>query len=258
TGLLYALPLCEADSDLVLTTALESAGYVEMTLSALRRSGITIEPAAGGWHIPGGQSYRAADVTVEGDWSQAAFLLAAGALGGDITVTGLDSDSPQGDRACVELLRRFGAPVEEINGGYRCRRAPLHGIDIDARQIPDLVPVLAATAALAEGTTRITGAARLRIKESDRLHAMAEGLNRLGGQAEELPDGLLIRGVKQLRGGEADGFNDHRVVMSLAVAALRSSASVTIHDAQSISKSWPNFWTDYTQIGGIAHVIDDR
>ena len=258
TGLLYALPLCEEESEIRLTTPLESAGYVEMTLSALRRAGIVAESRVDGWRIPGGQRYHPADVMVEGDWSQAAFLLAAGALGGEITVEGMDPASRQGDRACVELFRRFGAEIDEIGGRYRCRRAPLHGIDIDARQIPDLVPVLAATAALAEGTTRITGAARLRLKESDRLTAMANGLTRLGAQVEEQPDGLLIHGVGRLQGGEAEGCNDHRVVMSLAVAALGCDAPVTISDAQSVAKSWPAFFQDYQQIGGIAHVIRDR
>ena len=182
TGLLFALPLCREDSRIRLTTPLESAGYVDMTLQVLRQAGIRVEPREDGWFIPGSQTYRPLDTAVESDWSQAAFLLAAGALGGEVTLTGLNPASAQGDREALSLFRRFGAAVEEAPGRIVCRKAPLHGIDIDAAQIPDLVPVLAVTAALADGVTHITGAARLRLKESDRLAAVADGIRRLGGR----------------------------------------------------------------------------
>ena len=129
-------------------------------------------------------------------------------------------------------------------------------MEIDAAQIPDLVPILAATAALAMGRTRIYNAARLRIKESDRLAAMADGLNRLGAQVQETPDGLLIDGVELLHGGEVDGYNDHRVVMALSIAALRADGPVTISDAESIRKSYPAFFEDYNRLGGKADVIN--
>lgn len=181
SGLLFALPLCREDSDIRLTTPLESAAYVRMTLETLARSGIRVEETRDGWHIPGGQSYRPVDTRVEGDWSQAAFLLAAGALGGEVILTGLNRDSAQGDRAAWKLFRDFGAEVDWVEDTLRCRRAALRGIEIDASQIPDLVPVLAAVAALAEGTTVIRNAARLRLKESDRLAATAQCLALLGG-----------------------------------------------------------------------------
>ena len=258
TGLLFALPLCREDSIIRLTTPLESAGYVDMTLAALRQAGITVEAAADGWRIPGGQAYRPADYTVEADWSQAAFLLAAGALAGDVRLHGLSLPSAQGDSAALDLFRRFGADITVDGSGIRCRRAPLHGIDIDAAQIPDLVPILAITAAFAEGTTRIFHAERLRIKESDRLAAVADGLKRLGAQVEETADGLCIHGGRPLTGGVVDGYNDHRIVMSMAVAALRCAGPVTICDAQSVVKSWPDFFTDFTRLGGNAHVFDHR
>ena len=132
---------------------------------------------------------------------------------------------------------------------------PLRGIDIDASQIPDLVPILAVTGALAEGVTRITGAARLRIKESDRLTAIADGIRRLGGKVEELPDGLILTGVPALSGGKAEGYNDHRIVMALSIAALCSQTTIELTDAQSICKSYPNFFDDYNRLGGQAHVI---
>ena len=258
TGLLFALPLCREDSRIRLTTPLESAGYVDMTLQVLRQAGIRVEPLEDGWFIPGSQTYRPLDTAVESDWSQAAFLLAAGALGGEVTLTGLNPASAQGDREALSLFRRFGAAVEEAPGRIVCRKAPLHGIDIDAAQIPDLVPVLAVTAALADGVTHITGAARLRLKESDRLAAVADGIRRLGGRVEESPDSLTISGVSRLAGGRAEGYNDHRIVMALSMAALGCEAPVTVTDAQSVAKSWPAFFEDYRTIGGTAHVIDHR
>ena len=258
TGLLFALPLCREDSRIRLTTPLESAGYVDMTLQVLRQAGIRVEPLEDGWFIPGSQTYRPLDTAVESDWSQAAFLLAAGALGGEVTLTGLNPASAQGDREALSLFRRFGAAVEVAPGRIVCRKAPLHGIDIDAAQIPDLVPVLAVTAALADGVTHITGAARLRLKESDRLAAVADGIRRLGGRVEEGPDSLTITGVSRLAGGRAEGYNDHRIVMALSMAALGCEAPVTVTDAQSVAKSWPAFFEDYRAIGGTAHVIDHR
>lgn len=258
TGLLFALPLCREDSRIRLTTPLESAGYVDMTLQVLRQAGIRVEPLEDGWFIPGSQTYRPLDTAVESDWSQAAFLLAAGALGGEVTLTGLNPASAQGDQEALSLFRRFGAAVEEAPGRIVCRKAPLHGIDIDAAQIPDLVPVLAVTAALADGVTHITGAARLRLKESDRLAAVADGIRRLGGRVEESPDSLTITGVSRLAGGRAEGYNDHRIVMALSMAALGCEAPVTVTDAQSVAKSWPAFFEDYRAIGGTAHVIDHR
>ena len=258
TGLLFALPLCREDSRIRLTTPLESAGYVDMTLQVLRQAGIRVEPLEDGWFIPGSQTYQPLDTAVESDWSQAAFLLAAGALGGEVTLTGLNNASAQGDREALSLFRRFGAAVEEAPGRIVCRKAPLHGIDIDAAQIPDLVPVLAVTAALADRVTHITGAARLRLKESDRLAAVADGIRRLGGRVEEGPDFLTITGVPRLTGGRAEGYNDHRIVMALSMAALGCEAPVTVTDAQSVAKSWPAFFEDYRAIGGTAHVIDHR
>lgn len=259
TGLLLALPLCEGESRIALTTPLQSAGYVDMTMETMARFGVRVETAPDGWRIPGGQRYRPHDETVEADWSQAAFLLAAGALGGEVVLSGLDPRSTQGDREALALFRRFGADIRETAEGLLCRRAPLHGADIDASQIPDLVPILAVTAALAEGTTRITGAARLRLKESDRLAAVTHCLRLLGAQVEEHPDGLTIEGRSLLPGGaEVPGYNDHRIVMSMAVAALGCDKPVTITGAGCVQKSWPAFFTDFQQIGGNVHGVEYR
>lgn len=256
TGLLLALPLLNGDSDLILTTELESAGYVDMTVSILNDFGVTIEKTENGWHIPGNQSYHPCEYRVERDWSQAAFFLAAGALGGKIELEGLNPNSCQGDRAAEQLFREFGANVRWQDSVLTVSPNQLNGIEIDAAQIPDLVPVLAATAALCKGRTRIFNAQRLKIKESDRLAAMADGITRLGGKVQQTDDGLVIDGVETLHGGEVNGYNDHRIVMAFAIAALKADGCVSITDAHSIRKSYPDFFIDYNRLGGKANVVD--
>lgn len=255
TGLLLALPLLEGDSDLLLSSPLESAGYVDMTLEILHKFGVTVQSRDNGWHVPGGQCYREQNYRVERDWSQAAFFLAAGAIGSTLALDGLNPKSCQGDRAAEELFRRFGAKTEWDGSILTVSPGRLRGMEIDAAQIPDLVPALAATAALCEGQTQIYNAQRLRIKESDRLAAMADGLNRLGAKVAETEDGLHITGVPALHGGTVQGYNDHRIVMALAIAALRADGPVTITDAQSIRKSYPSFFHDFNQLGGNANVV---
>lgn len=262
TGLLFALPLLEGDSEIVLTTPLESKGYIDLTLQVLRQFGVSVRETARGWAVPGGQAYRAAACTVEGDWSQAAFFLSAAAVGGGpVALHGLRPDSVQGDRACIELWRRFGLMIRAENGAYIAEnpRAEepfrgLRGMRIDARQIPDMVPALAVTAAFAAGETVICNAARLRIKESDRLAAMETALSAIGADIRGTADGLVIRGRPHLAGGRAEGCNDHRVVMALAAAGC--DCAVTVTDAQSIRKSYPGFFRDFRAIGGNADVVD--
>ena len=255
TGLMLALPLLPGDSDIILTSPLQSAGYIDMTRDIMKSFGVTVDVTDKGWHIPGGQSYCPQNFTVEGDWSQAAFFMTAAALGGTITIDNLSMSSCQGDKACVEIYRRLGASVEEKDGNIIISPGKLRGLTIDARDIPDMVPALSAAAALAEGTTVIKGAARLRIKECDRLRAMTDGLGRLGADITETEDGLIINGVPELSGGKAEGYNDHRIVMSLAAAAVKSRGDIIISDMESINKSYPSFFEDYRSLGGKADVI---
>lgn len=266
TGLLFALPLLEGDSEIVLTSPLESKGYVDLTLSVLREFGVAAQETAQGWKVSGGQRYTARNTRVEGDWSQAAFFLCMAALspqGAQVELQGLRRDSLQGDKACVDLFRNFGV---EISGrrdsllAWNPRAGEpyggLQGFPIDASQIPDMVPALSVCAALSRGETRIYNAQRLRLKESDRLAAMAEALTGLGGQVRATADGLLIQGVPQLAGGIAQGKNDHRVVMALAAAGLRCEKGLSVTDAQSIRKSYPGFFRDFIKLGGFAHVLN--
>lgn len=255
TGLLFSLPLLAGESRIQLTTPLESAGYVEMTVEALQAAGIHIETMTDSWRVPGGQKYHADLLTVEGDWSQAAFFGIMGAIGGPIVLSGLRSDSLQGDHALVGLLAEFGAKVYQTPDTLTVSKGTLRGIRIDAGQIPDLIPAMAVLGAFAEGETTIYNAARLRLKESDRLTAICEGINALGGSARELPDGLVVES-KGLQGGLASGAGDHRIVMALAAGACFAKGPCKIEGAQNIAKTYPAFFEDYKQVGGIADVID--
>jgi len=258
TGLLLALPILESDSEIVLTSPLESVGYIAMTIRTMKQFGVNIQATEKGWHIKGGQSYKTCDYTTDGDWSQAAFFMVLGAVSGKVTVKGVAKDSTQGDKKCTEILARFGAKVTQLDNEVTVEKGKLKAITIDASQIPDLVPVLSVCAAFAEGTTKIINAERLRIKECDRLKATAELLNNLGGKVKELSDGLEITGVSSLKGGNVNGYNDHRIVMSAAVCAARSDEDITATFAMSINKSYPDFYIDYNSIGGKANVLGLR
>lgn len=252
SALLMTLPLLEGESTLHIEGALESAAYVAMTEEVLRLGGVQTEKTGAGYRIPGGQHCRfAPELSVEGDYSNAAFFLCAGALSErGIRVTGLDPQSRQGDRAIVPLLEEMGAQVASDGSSVTVKRAALHGITIDASPIPDLIPVLSVVAAAASGETRVIHAQRLRLKESDRLHSTTQMLRALGAEAEELPDGLVIRGGRTLAGGTVDACGDHRIAMSAAVAGGICRGAVTICGSECVQKSYPDFWTDFQQLKG--------
>ena len=246
TGLLLALPLLEGDSRLELTSPLESAPYVHMTAALLRQAGIPTEKTLEGYRIPGGGVYQPLSLAIEGDYSQAAFFLTANALGSHVRVDGLWENSCQGDRKIVEILRELC---------YTKENTIASGLSVYAADIPDLVPVLTVLACLCGKPSRIYGAKRLRFKESDRLAAIAAALNAIGGQVSQTEEGLEIQPIAAFTGGTADSCGDHRIAMSLAVAATRSTAPVTILGAEAVRKSYPDFWSDYQKLGGTVHVI---
>lgn len=252
SGLLFALPLLKGDSVIHIEGKLESIGYIQMTLNALKESGIIINFLEDRFEIPGNQTYRLPSlVTAEGDWSNTAFWLSMGAISQNtVTCTGLNHRSSQKDKRIIRILRRFGSNVVTTKNSATVSRGNLHGIVINAADIPDLVPVLSVVAAAAEGTTKITNAARLRMKESDRLRSVTEMLTALGADIREYPDKLIINGTGKLKGGIIDSVGDHRIAMSAACASVISADTVTVKDAQCVNKSYPAFWDDFESMGG--------
>ncbi len=249
TGLLLAIPLLNTPSHLHLSTPLQSAGYVEMTRRTMARFGVNVN-VNGNNFTPAATTYRTpAALAVEGDWSNAAFWLAAGALGRPVTLTGLPLDTAQGDCAILSLLQRFGASVTWQGDEVTVSPAPLKAIDIDMSDIPDLLPPLAVVAATACGTTQLYNAARCRLKECDRLHGMAVLLDALGVKTEESTDTLTIYGGP-VHGGMVDSKNDHRLVMAAALAATVAQGDITILQSEAVAKSYPVFFTHYKQLGG--------
>ena len=242
TGLLFALPLLNGDSDIVLTSPLQSKPYADMTIDCMAKFGVTVTETESGYHIPGNQSYRAADLAVEGDFSQAAFFFAANALGNAVTLENVPQNSVQGDRKIVEILREMWYNNKET-------------LLVNAADIPDLVPILAVAASLCPRNVRIYGAERLRIKESDRLETTAALLNMLGGRVQITPDGLDITPVSGFTGGTVDSAGDHRIAMCAAIAATRASGDVIVRGAHCVEKSYPAFFEDYQSLGGITNGI---
>ena len=256
SGLLFALPLCETDSKIVLTTPLESKGYVEMTLSTLKQFGIEIEQGNDEYIIKGNQKYTSPKtLTIEGDWSNAAFWLCGGAISGEIKCTGLNHNSNQGDKQIISVLEKFGAEVIKNSNDVTIKKADLKAIKLDCTDIPDLVPIISAVASVAEGTTHLTGLERLRIKESDRLSAVYDTLINLGADAKISDNSLIITGKKELSGGNAHGYNDHRMVMMASILASRCKDGVKITDCEAVNKSYPDFFEHLKKLGGAFYVI---
>ena len=248
SGLLMALPVLRGESELQTEGEMESAAYVRLTEEVLNRANVRFErKSPETWKISGPQTPELPElVPAEGDWSNAAFFLCAAALSEKgIRVGGLNPASAQGDRQILEILRDFGAEVTEEKDRVTVRQGNRRPIDVNAMSIPDLVPVLAILCCSAEGTSRITGAARLRLKESDRLKTTTALIHSLGGEAEEHPDGIVIHGKGRLCGGSADAFNDHRIAMSAAVAAVLCDEPVIVSGAECVEKSYPAFWRDF-------------
>ncbi|MBP1743262.1 MAG: 3-phosphoshikimate 1-carboxyvinyltransferase [Firmicutes bacterium] len=256
SGLLFALPLLEGDSKITITSELESKAYVDLTVDMLKRFSVNVDNL--GYReflIKGNQRYSPVDCSVEGDFSQAAFWLVAGCLGADVECLGLDLSSLQGDKAILDIIRQMGGSIDIKGDSVRALPSKTKGIIFDASECPDLVPAVTVLASLSEGTTEIVNAARLRIKECDRLKAICTELNKIGADIEEKEDGLIIRGKDQLRGGTTRSWGDHRIAMSLAAASIRCSEPLVIEDSSSVRKSYPEFWNHFKMLGG---VLDER
>lgn len=254
SALILAGSKTAAGVDIEIVGQLKSRPYVDITLEMMEDFGATAQRVGEGFHVPGGQRYRARDYRVPGDFSTAAFPLVAGALAGDVAVENLPARTAQGDKAILDYLERFGADVRREPRRAHVRKGALHGCHIDLSDTPDAFPALCALAAHAEGETVLSGAAHLRFKESDRIRAMVTNLQKMGVDAREREDGAVIRGgpVRAARGLVTEG--DHRVLMALAVCALGAEGPLELDDHEAHAVSYPAFLDDLRRMGARVEV----
>ena len=256
TGLLYALPLLDGDSKLIINKNLESKGYIDLTLEILKLAGIEImNNDYKSFDIRGNQIYEPFDYTVEGDYSQVAFWIVAGIISAnrdnEIKCLHVNKNSLQGDREIIEIVERMGAKLEIFDDYLIVKPSKTKGTVIDISQCPDIAPILTVLGALSEGETRIINGERLRIKESDRITSIKTELNKLGANVNEEGDSLIIQGVERFNGGvTVNAWNDHRIAMSLAIASSRCEKEIVLEEAESVRKSYPHFWDDFVKMGG--------
>lgn len=257
SGLLFSLPLLPKNSTIAITKPFESRSYVDLTLSVLHDFGIKAhwsDTAENTLVVPGKQRYQNREYTVEGDYSQAAFFAVLGALCGGITITSLRPDSLQGDAAILPILERCGATFARKGDAVTFEKSKLTATEIDLADCPDLGPILMTLGMFCEGETVIHNAGRLRLKESDRIAAMEEELAKFGGRVTSDETTVTVQGSKLCAPPVLFGHNDHRVVMSLAVAGLAAGVPTKIEGASAITKSWPDFFVVLQSVGATIEV----
>jgi len=259
SGLLFTLPLLAGDSLIEIKKPVESRSYIELTLDVLRSFGIKAE-----WKddntlfVPGNQQYSAAPYEVEGDFSQFAFwaVLAACNKENFLGLSGVNPDSKQGDKVILDILEGCGTIIDETCAGYTVQPYKYRPYQADLADCPDLGPILMVLASRCHGQSLIKNAGRLRLKESDRLAAMEEEFEKLNIEVQPVGDMVFVEGGGLAHGGEVDGHNDHRVVMSLAILGALSTEPITIHGAEAINKSYPNFFEDLQSVGIKVEFLD--
>ena len=256
SGLLFALPLLKEKSTVRLTSKLQSSAYVDMTIDTLKRFGINIIKSENEFIIGANNTYTSpGEYVVEGDWSNSAFFMVLGAIGGGITVKNLNLNSHQSDKMILDALSHAGAEYKVSESGITVQKSDIVPFLFDVSQCPDLFPILSVLACKAKGKSVLYNAGRLRIKESDRIKTTKELILSLGGCAEETADSLIIYGNGKLKGGSAESFNDHRIAMSAFVASAICEEDVVLNDARAIDKSYPSFMEDFAKTGGAFNVI---
>ena len=258
TGLLLMLPLLKEEASIHLTTPLVSSGYIDITTQVMSSFGVNVLQKDGAWKLTESGSYRSPGcLPAGGDWSNTAAFLTASMLreGNAIRCKALLPDSCQGDRNILRFLEQFGAGIFASEEGLRTVSGILHGTVIDIDETPDLLPYLAVVGCIAVGDTVFTNAARLRLKESDRITSTAAMISALGGSVETEEDMLIVHGTGSLKGGMVDAMNDHRIVMAGAIASSICEGPVTIRGAEAVNKSYPAFWDDFSSVKGDWHVL---
>ena len=257
TGLLLALSYVDGESEIIVNGKLVSQPYVDITLSVLKDFGVEFTKTQNGYKIKGGYDTKKMEYTVEGDWSGASFLLSAGAIGGSVRVKGLNLSSVQGDKKIIDILKSFGAEVIENKNSVTVNAKKLSAITVDMEDVPDLVQIVSVVASYASGTTRILGVDRLRLKESDRIKAVIDGLTACSITAKYINNSIEIVGGKPT-GAQINGGNDHRTVMSAVVMAGNATSDSLVLGGEAITKSYPDFVDDYIKVGGEIDVETTR
>lgn len=251
TGLLFVLPMLEKDSKIIIQGKLESKGYIDLTIDMLSLYGVTIDhDNYEEFYIKGNQTYQSRDYCIEGDYSQLAFWIVAGTIGERIEIDNIRENSLQGDKKVIDIVQSMGGNLRFEGDRLIVEPAHTKGVTIDASQCPDIIPVLCVLGALSDGETRIINGDRLRIKESDRIKATIDIIEKLGGFAVETSDGMIIKGNSKFHGCELDSWNDHRIAMAGAIGGIRARGKVSISRSGAINKSYPSFFQDYEKLGG--------
>lgn len=251
SGLMFSLPLLKEDSTIYIKGKLESKSYIDLTIDILEEFGIEITEIENGYFIPGNQQYKATNYRVEGDYSQAAFFLVAGILNGALKLDDLNHESFQGDYEIINIIKRMKGKIIFAENGFVTETSQTNGTTIDISNCPDLGPIIALLGSLSKGTTTLTNISRLRLKESDRVESTVTTLKALGANINVKDEQIVIYGRQKLNGGiTVDSYNDHRIAMMIAIAALRCENPVILTTANAVNKSYPHFYEDYVKVGG--------
>jgi 3-phosphoshikimate 1-carboxyvinyltransferase len=249
SSIILAAPYAKEPVTVNVTTRLESKPYVQMTIDAMKRGGVraTSNSELTEIHVPQG-TYKPVDTRIEGGWSSASFLFAAGVLSGNVHVDNVDAESSQADKEILHALNQMGANIKIKGKRVTAEKSHLTGLEMNLSDCPDIFPIISSLCAVAHGSSKLTGLGRLKIKESDRLEAMAEGLRAMGANIKVIDDTCTIEGGS-LKGATIDPHGDHRIAMSFAVLGLVAEGETTINDPDCVNKSYPDFWEDLAALG---------
>ncbi|MCF7925069.1 MAG: 3-phosphoshikimate 1-carboxyvinyltransferase, partial [Candidatus Izimaplasma sp.] len=255
TGLLLTLPLLEQDSTIIIKNTLESKSYVDLTIHVLKAFGVSIRETPGRYYIKGNQTYKATNFNIEGDYSQAAFFIVGATINGNLSINNLNLNSAQGDKAIIDIVTQMNGKIILMEKGYSITKSSTHGKTIDVADCPDLAPILSLLGAVSKGTTKLINIERLRLKESDRVTSTVTTLKQLGADIEANDSTITIHGKPLLKGNvTVDSFNDHRIAMMTALAAIVCEHPITLTNVTAVNKSYPTFFEDYKRLGGIYEV----